>query len=41
MFSGPTSRAVGRLKKKTKLRFSRFPDLTLTGSVNDAGIATL
>ena len=32
MVSGPTSRAVGRLKKKkkTKSRFCRFPYLTLT-----------
>ena len=40
MVSGPTSRAVGRLKKKKmmKSQFCRYPYLTLTGHSSDARI---
>ena len=43
MDSGPTSRAVGRSKKKkkkkmTKSLFCRFPYLTLTGRSSGAGV---
>ena len=43
MFSGPTSRAVGRLKeeedlKKKMTKSVYYPYLTLTGRSSDAGI---